>query len=204
ATTYLQEIVFPNVKGFTYLTRPYTQHNFAFNKLQYADNSLYNHSETIDEVKKINSKNLLISDESFSGKPFGLGYINRSLIAERLAKAFPEAEIILFLRGQQEILLSQYNMWVKGYNAGYRNIDDFVWYPKKNYTHQESLSNKPAGLNTLFWNTNKFYLNLEGYKYFDLVSLYKCLFKKVHISLGVNSLIINTKGGLIDRPLYLL
>ena len=183
ATTYLQEIVFPNVKEYTYLTRPYTQHNYAFNKLQYADNSLYDHSEIIDELEKINPKNLLISDESFSGKPFGLGYINRSLIAERLAKVLPEAEILLFIRGQQNIILSQYNMWVKGYNAGYRIIDDFVWYPQKNYTYQDSLSNIPAGLNTLFWNTNKDYLNLECYKYFELILLYKNLFKNVHVFL---------------------
>jgi len=183
ATTYLQEIVFPHVKGYTYLTRPYTQHNFAFNKLQYADTSLYNYSETIGELKQINSEKLLISDESLSGKPIGFGYINRSLVAERLAHVFPEAEIILFIRGQQDIILSQYNMWVKGYNSGYRKISDFVWYPKKNYTYQDKLSNSPANLNTLFWNTNEFYLNLDCYKYFELISLYKKFFKKVHVFL---------------------
>lgn len=183
ATTYLQEIVFPRVQGYSYLTRPYTQHNFAFNKLQYADTSLYIHAETIEELKQINSKNLLISDESFSGKPIGFGYINRSLIAERLAQVFPEAEIILFIRGQQNIILSQYNMWVKGYNAGDRAVNDFAWSPKKNYTYQESLSNTPAGLDTLFWNTNKDYLNLDCYKYYELISLYKNLFRKVHVFL---------------------
>ena len=183
ATTYLQEIVFPRVQGYTYLTRPYTQHNFAFNKLHYADMSLYSHAETVEELKQINSERLLISDESFSGKPIGFGYINRSLIAERLAQVFPEAEIILFIRGQQNIILSQYNMWVKGYIAGDRAVNDFAWYPKKNYTYQESLSNTPAGLDTLFWNTNKYYLNLDCYKYYELISLYKNLFRKVHVFL---------------------
>ena len=97
--------------------------------------SLYSHAETVEELKQINSERLLISDESFSGKPIGFGYINRSLIAERLAQVFPEAEIILFIRGQQNIILSQYNMWVKGYNAGDRAVNDFAWYPKKNYTY---------------------------------------------------------------------
>jgi len=197
ASTFLQTIVFPKSNVYTYLTRPYTQHNFAWNKFQYADDSLFDYSELKEELRKIGSNKLLISDESFSGKPTAFGYINRTLIAQRLRNIFPNAQIVLFIRGQQQILLSHYNMWVKGFNSGYRNIDDFIWHPSKNYTYNNYIENAPAGLNTLYWNSNKFYLHVDCFKYYELVSLYKSLFQKVDVFLYED--LISNKRQVLNR-----
>ena len=132
---------------------------------------------------KDRSKIQLAPNESLSGKPMAFGYINRSMIAYRLQEIFPNAEIILFLRGQQQMLLSYYNQWVKGYPGGFRTIDDFVWHPTQNYTYGDFTNHSKPSLNSLFWNTNKFYVNLECFKYFELISLYKKLFKKTHVFL---------------------
>lgn len=183
ASTFLQRVLFPKVQSYTYLTRPYIQHNFAFNKLQYADDSLFQYSEVEEELERINYEKLLISDEALSGKPVCFGYINRTIIAERMSKLFPNASIIMFIRGQKDILLSHYNMWVKGYNAGYRSIDDFIWHADQDYTINDYREGKRAELDTLYWNSNKFYLNIECFKYYELISLYKRLFKNVHVFL---------------------
>jgi len=89
ASTFFQECVWPQLKTYTQLTRPYTQHNHAFNQLQYADDSLYDKELVIKELDKINAQNLLISDASLTGKPVIFSYINRSLIAKRLKEIFP-------------------------------------------------------------------------------------------------------------------
>lgn len=183
ASTLLQTIIFPKATNYTYLSRPYTQFNHAFNKLQYADDTMYDKSEIERELNQINYDNLLISDESLSGKPMAFGYINRSLIARRLQQVLPQAEIILFLRGQTEMLKSHYNMWVKGYNAGIRQVDDVIWIPDKNYEYQDYLNNSNPELSSLYWNTNNFYLHIDCFKYYELITLYKNLFDKVHVFL---------------------
>lgn len=79
-STFLQNKVFPRLKETTYIGRPYTQQSIAFNKLQYADTSLYKEEETIQEINQENENHekILISDEMFSGLPFN-NYINRTL-----------------------------------------------------------------------------------------------------------------------------
>ena len=112
ASTLLQEIVFPALKPVIYVSRPYTQENHAFNKLQYADDSLYAAEELRDEINNIIAlepgNKVLISDELLSGAPF-YNFINRGLIPKRFAEILPDAEVILFLRGQKDIIRSLYN-----------------------------------------------------------------------------------------------
>lgn len=181
ATTFLQEVVFPDVKGFTYLTRPYTQLNHAFNTLQYADDSLYNPGYLEKELLQFRDSNLLLSDESFSGKPTYFSYINRSQIAKRLNEHFPNAEIILFLRDQVDIMVSHYNSYVK-MPYGVKKITNLFYKPGANF----QFSDQPEGLSTwdssgIYYDTNDFYIHLDCFKYHCLVNLYKSLFDKVHI-----------------------
>lgn len=184
ASTLLQENVFPKVKGFRYLTRPYTQHSRSWNQLQYADDTFYDEELMENTLKPLRNENLFISDESLSGNPVPLASSNRSMIARRLKKQFPDAEIILFIRGQQDIICSQYNMWVKGSYQGYRSISDFLWLPEaSNFTLSDAASGAEADLKQLFVNVNKPYLHAVGYKYYELVKLYKSLFEKVHVLL---------------------
>lgn len=52
-STFLQNKVFPNLEETTYIGRPYTQQNMAFNKLQYADSSLYDKQKILEEINKL-------------------------------------------------------------------------------------------------------------------------------------------------------
>lgn len=184
ASTFLQEKVFPHFTNTTLLTRPYTQHNHAFNKLQYADDSLYDKEEMITELSKINGDRILISDESLSGKPLIFCYINRTIIANRLKDIFPDAKIILFIRGQRDILMSHYYQGVKGIHSGYLPIDKFFWHPQDNYTYEMYQKNGGMpSLDTLYYNTNIYCIHLDCFLYYELISLYKKLFKNVAVFL---------------------
>jgi hypothetical protein len=184
ATTFLQEKVFPKLEGTTFITRPYTQHNHAFNKLQYADDSLYKKEEFLGELEKIRGDRILLSDECFSGKPLTFNYINRSLVARRLRDAMPQATILLFIRGQKDILLSMYNQYVR--SGGTKEMEDFFWKGKRNYTLDMYLRNDKKqlrGQETLYYNTNECYIHLDDYLYYEALSLYYEMFGRVEIFL---------------------
>ena len=72
ASTYLQTTYFPHLKGITYIGRPYTQINKAFNSLQFDDDSFFSLTEfqsEIEHIRKYSDENdtILISDELFNG-----------------------------------------------------------------------------------------------------------------------------------------
>ena len=212
-TSYLQASVFPLFHSYTLLTRPYTQHNFAFNKLQFADDSLYSKKEMEEELGQFGDSNLIISDESFCGKPYVFSFINRSMIAKRFKELFPDAKLILTIRGQQDILLSHYNNWVKGPTRGDRPIERFLWYPYgKNFTYdlQEKTALDRSPLNTLYFNNNKVCLHLDGFLYYELIKTFKDLFDDVNVLLfediktdpqGVLDQIEGILGEKIDREI---
>lgn len=183
ASTFLQENVWPKLKGFTYLTRPYTQHNHAFNQLQYADDSLYQKELIVRELDKIAPGNLLLSDEAFSGKPIFFSYINRSIITKRLKDLFPDATIIIFIRDQKDIILSHYSSYIK-MPFGTKKIEHFFRKPGQEYTYQDYLE-KPNlfDLNTLYYNVNDYFIHLDCFLYSRLIDLYFKLFEDVKIFL---------------------
>lgn len=183
ATTFLQENVWPTIRGYTYLSRPYTQHNSAFNQLQYADETLYKKDLVLKELEHIKANHLLISDESFSGKPEYFSYLNRTIIAKRLKELFPEAEIILFLRDQKDILLSHYNSYIK-MPYGIKTIDNFLYKPSRNY-HYSDYQKYPDqyDIKSLYYNTNDYFIHLDCFIYSPLVELYNNLFEKCHVFL---------------------
>ena len=155
ATTFFQEIVFPNIPTVYYIGRPYTQGNYAFNLLQYADDVLYNPSFLKEELSLIeNSASrkefILISDELFYGYPL-YNFINRSSIAKRLSETIPDAEIILFLRNQEDLILSLYNQYIKASKV-YMKLD------------RSFISSPGSGYDLADWNS--------GSKVFDLKQRY--------------------------------
>ena len=197
ATTFFQEKVWPKVKGFNLLTRPFTQHNHAFNKLQYADETLYRKNELLDEIRNIGSDNIIISDEALSGKVIYFSYLNRTIIAHRLKEIFPDATILLFLRDQKDILLSHYSSYIKN-PYGVKKIENVLWKPSKNYTYNDYISSKKLkDLKTLYYNTNDYFIHLDCFLYSYLVKLYTSLFRKVEIFLFEEFL--NDKKSMIHR-----
>jgi len=180
ASTFLQTKVFPRVENIKYITRPFTQQNIFFNKLQYADESLYDGGKLKAELEKIKDEKLLISDELLSGKP-ELNFINRSIITNRLRKLFPEAEILLFIRSQEKLLNSLYNQSVK--KGGYYKPENFFWI----YTNKNGLKYKDGenrwDINLRYFNTTRYYVHLDYFLYYELIKMYKENFSKVHVIL---------------------
>lgn len=187
ASTYLQDLFFPRLNNVAYIGRPYTQENYAFNSLQYADNSLYTTSVIREEFDRIENKMpkgypILISDELFSGFPF-YNYINRGVIAERLSKVVPDAEIILFLRNQINLIMSLYNQYVKIGWVDNHLDESFLYRPGTGFPLEMWIEGKRG------YNTKKKFINNraifspEHFRYSKLYSLYSKLFRKVHVFL---------------------
>ena len=64
-TTYLQDAIWPQAKNYSFISRPYTQHNYAFNQMQYSDDTLYDKKIVENEISKFNSNHLLITKHLF-------------------------------------------------------------------------------------------------------------------------------------------
>lgn len=181
-TTYLQNEIWSQLKSYSFISRPYTQHNHAFNQMQYADDTLYNKELVEHEISKFEKKHLLLSDESFSGKPIYFSYINRSTIAKRLNKLFPDAEIILFIRDQIDIMKSHYSSYIK-MPYGVKKIENLFYKPNADYNYYEYLNKQNPSLESLFYNTNDYFIHMDSFKYSSLIEMYQKLFKKCHIFL---------------------
>lgn len=189
-STFLQDKVFPLFSDTTLLTRPFTCNNHAFNKLKEADDLIYKKGDILDIIKHIQNNDkkskILLSDEAFSGEAINFQYINRTLIAHRLKEIFPNATIIIFLRGQKNIIKSFYNQWVKGYRKGYKPIENFISVPADDYNYKNYIEDKKTGQfrNASTWYFNPYSnLSLECFYYYDLICFYKSLFPSVNVFL---------------------
>ncbi len=174
ATTFFQDIAFPTLKDWNYLDRPFVQHNHAFNKLQFEDDSLYDPDLVKEVIEGIPGDQLLFSSEDLTGHPW-VSAINRSQIARRIHEISPYIKIILFIRGQRDILYSHYNNFIKAYR-GTKNVEKFVWKPQMDFSYEMYENDYKAPLSTLYYNTAWFCINVDNFKYFEMVSYYKHLF----------------------------
>lgn len=183
ASTYFQSSVWPMVPEYTFLSPPYTQHNHAFNQLQYADDTLYKKDLLVKELKRIAANRLIISDETFSGKLEYFSCINRSITARRLKELFPKAEIVLFLRDQKDSILSDYSSYIK-MPYGTKPIEDFFYKPQTNYSYSDYLNHPTLyDIPSLYYNTNDYFIHLDCFLYTPLIDLYNDLFDKLHVFL---------------------
>ncbi len=186
ATTFFQENVFPILKEVLYIGRPYTQENKSFNCLQYADDSIYSEAEFRCEIQKIQGqaggRNLLLSDELFAGYA-GYNFSNRGQIARRLSEIMPNAEVILFLRDQVDLISSLHNQYVK---SGWvdRWLDEtFLHSPGGGFSLEKWLSGDRE------WRASRRHVNHHGtfipdhFDYQKLVDMYLRYFPKIHVFL---------------------
>ena len=183
SSTFLQKNIFPLCEEYQLFTRPFTQLNHWFNRLQYEDASLFdsNGMNSFLENNILKYNKFIISDESLSGKPVGYSYINRTMIAKRLKLFFPSAEIIIFLRDQQDIIKSHYSSYIK-MPYGTLKINNFLSVPSIDCTEKIDWLKNP-NYNSLYYNSNDYHLNANNFKYTSLIELYKSLFEKVHVFL---------------------
>lgn len=186
ASTYLQTKIFPSIQGLYYFGRPYTQVNNAFNSLQFADEALYDSSLLQKEIEAIKSTArghpILISDELFSGYAFW-GFVNRGLIAKRLSEAVPEAEIILFIRNQTDLINSLYNQYVKIGWYSKKLGPEFLYEPGSGFELDDWIKGKRNGGFSRRRFSQRSLFSPEIFLYSKSLELYKRLFSKVHVFL---------------------
>lgn len=182
-TTFLQETVFPRVQDITFVSRPYTQYNRAFNALQYADDSVYEAEAIRAELDRIPGRRVLLSDEGFSGKPLALNYVNRTMVAKRLQQAMPDATVILFLRGQVDIILSLYNQYVR--MGGAKDLVHTLWRSEGDFPYERYLEEGSGFYDPylLHYNTSDTFIHLDSFRYAPLVRAYLGLFRRVAVFL---------------------
>lgn len=176
ATTFFQQKVFPFLPEFETVGLDQSHYSESFNKLQFSDDSLYDPSEILKQKEKWKKNKILISNENFIGQSTHFNHINRSIIANRLKEAFPEAKILLVLRNQIDLLASIYAINLHWKET--RKIDDIIWNPFHN-----KKTKTIGGPATSYYNTLEAFESLNGYNYTPLIDLYKSLFKDVKVLL---------------------
>lgn len=164
ASSWLQDEYFPKVKNCSVISRKTIQHCFlepgAFE---------FDYDNTRNEFQKVPGKHLILSDELLLGRlrPGGVkGFLTKE-VANRLKEVFPEAQIIIFIRNQVDMIVSAYLQYVR--SGGNYSISKFMF--PDNY--KGSRSNKLV------------LLGLDYFLYHHVINYYKSLFgeKQVHIFL---------------------
>ncbi len=191
-TSFLQQKVFPHLPGVDFYGLDTAYYSQPFNRMQYADDTLYDPTEFKNAVDELAGDKILLSNEWLSGQSVYFNYVNRSLIARRMHEAMPYATIIVFLRGQAEVLKSLYSIALHGWEQ--RTLDDFVW-DGPNFSQREHITTDGAA--PAYFNTSGGYEHLDGYLYKPLLDLYKKLFPKVEVLLYED--LLNAPEKIADR-----
>lgn len=182
ATTFMQHRIFPEIPGWHYYGIPFTQIQPDFNRMMYADDSVFNGAGFNKLINGLPGEQVIISNENFSGQSMYLHSGNRTRIAKRLKEAMPEATVVLFLRNQPDLLKSLYLIALQDKET--QSLDEFIRFSKPEY-ELDNYRNNPAP--ELFhyapFDTYHSCEHAELYLYTPLVSLYKSLFKRVEIFL---------------------
>ena len=196
-STLLQRQVFPRWNNINYIGPPYTFYNHHFQRLLFADDTLYDEDQLRRELSRWEDTSVLISDENFVGLPLYWQFGNRSRTLKRLARLFPDSTAVLFLRAQPELLRSQYSLAVMG--GVYESPERYIFHRGRDFTWEEQASGKIPNsrddhallnpLTPLEW--------LEGYLYSPLIELCESVFEKVEIFLFED--LVNDQDKTLDR-----
>lgn len=85
------------------------------------------YGDMINELYEL-GKTTVLSYEDFSGCPGSGGY-NSAEIAKRLFSVFPDAKILIFIRKQQDVLLSYYKQYIR--DGGASTLQEFLHPPQE-------------------------------------------------------------------------
>lgn len=188
-STHLQTEIFPQLADVLLLTRPHTELFAAFNQLKYDTDDAYDPSRVdklIQEAATQNpsAKTLLISDETMLGAPYK-NYLNRDAIARRLKALSPDAEVIIFLRGQIDLIGSLYNQYVKVRALQCEFGSEFIalngvgvrFTDRGNYQADRDMRPHHFVHPLIGW------MDVSRFKYNSLIDSYYANFAKVHVFL---------------------
>jgi hypothetical protein len=149
ATTWFQENYYPNIDDFIVVDRKTLQEDFIEpHALNFNPNKV---------ASKYANNNYLFADEEMSGNIHNAGlngYLTKE-IAHRIKLVFPDAEIIIFIRNQEDMVRSIYTQYVK--KGGTFKLKSYLHH-SDNYNHRSPM------------------FMFEHLNYFNIVELYKNLF----------------------------
>jgi len=151
ATTWFQESYYPNIDNFIVVDRKTLQEDFIE---PHALN--YNPEKVISKYSKNN--NYLFVDEEMSGNIHNAG-LNGFLtkeIAHRIKLVFPDAEVVMFIRKQEDMIRSIYAQYIK--KGGTFNLKSYLHHPD-NHNHRAPMF-MFEHLN--YFNTVEYYNNIFG------------------------------------------
>lgn len=153
-TTWFQRVFFPSVQNIQYFSRDHVNDFFLKN-----DVLDFNRKELKQFYSNylLMDKRLVFSSERLIG-PVSKGYRDGTYIkgnADRIASVFENAEIIIFVRNQVDLIASCYMQYIR--NGGNFGV--------KRYLHADE--------NALF--------SLKYLNFFRVIKYYSSLFEKVHI-----------------------
>ncbi|MFC2112200.1 hypothetical protein ACFLTA_02945 [Bacteroidota bacterium] len=153
ASTWLQHILFPSIKGFTIVPE-----ETITSKLLKPGAFKFDPEDLRNYFAREYPDNMILSEERFLGS-FNLGWNNGTYSKElslRLKNVFPEAMIVLFIRKQSEVIASAYAQYVK--DGGTNSLHRYL-YPPSNFSFQNILK-----------------FSFEQLEYLHLIRHYKDLF----------------------------
>lgn len=170
ASTFFQNDVFPNIKGFKFWGVDKTQYGIPFQRLMYQDDTIYNDFDSQVGLGFPFKENLIVSNELFVGQSLFFSGSNRSRNAHRLKQLFPKGEIILFLRNQADLLESLYAIGV--YSGQSKRPETFVRF-------DDNISDSSDPLYPTFSAAE----HTEQYHFTHLYRLYRSKFEHVNVFL---------------------
>ena len=158
ATTWFQKKLFPFIENIEYVDKKIIRRLFI-----QPDSLDFNSSAIRQYFEETYSRDILLSLENFIGGTNNphLNKFKRKEHALRLQEVFPEAQILLFIRNQIDIIASSYNQYIK--DGGTYGINKYI----NSNAAEES-------------NYNSF---LSFYDYQKTIKLYKDLFHYKNMSI---------------------
>lgn len=163
ATTWFQRNFYPNVKG-VYLPH----HNLVKKNIISPFDLNFSQEKYIEDFQKeINSRRLIICEENLSGslQNGGMQGYHTKETGYRLKTLFPDADIIIFIRKQPEMVASAYIQYVKG--GGNHSLKTYLFDKQYDFSNSRML------------------FSLDFFRYDEVIEFYRSLFgkEKVHVFL---------------------
>jgi len=195
-TTWWQRMIFPYLQGIQYAGMPHTYYSHAVQEMLFADDSWYNAGGVGKQLSHLQHGSWLISDENLCGQAHYLQYTNRTRTAHRLAEVFPDATIMLFLRGQISLLQSQFALAVE---AGHTlKAEDFLALNPQDVDWDGPVSERTRYARYTFHQPAE---ALPAYRYSQLIALYASLFPRLEVFLFED--FVGNPAAMVNRILSL-
>lgn len=162
-TTWFQRNFYPMVEN---VFLPH--HNLVKKNIISPFDLKYSAEKYLDDFIEVGgSKRMIICEENLIGslQNGGMQGYHTKETASRLKLLFPEAEIVIFIRNQAEMIASAYIQYVKG--GGNYSFNKYLFDKQYDYSNSRML------------------FSLEFFKYHEVIGLYQSLFgnERVHVFL---------------------